>query len=42
MVVNLLERFGGYTYSSLLAEDSELLRLVGMVDEERSLTEDAE
>jgi hypothetical protein len=33
--VNLLERFGGYTYSSLMKEDAEFLRLVKMVDEER-------
>lgn len=27
MILNLLERFGGYTLSSLMEEDVELLRL---------------
>jgi len=35
--VNLLERFGGYTYSSLMKENAEFLRLVKMVDEEREV-----
>ena len=35
--MNLLERFGGYTYSSLMKENAEFLRLVKMVDEEREV-----
>lgn len=30
MILGALERFGGYTLTSLLAEDSELLRLLAI------------
>lgn len=39
-IVNLLERFGGYTLSTLLAEDAELFRMVRMVDREREEREE--
>jgi len=41
-VVALLERFGGYTLSTLLDEDAELIRLVRMVDQEREVNRDGE
>lgn len=34
-IVSLLERFGGYTMTTLLEEDAELFRMVRMVDRER-------
>lgn len=32
LVIGLLQRFPGYTYSALMEEDVELLRLVNIVD----------
>lgn len=34
-IVSMLERFQGYTLSTLLAEDAQLLHMVRMVDMER-------
>lgn len=31
-MISLLQRFPGYTYSTLMEEDTELLRLVNIVD----------
>lgn len=36
-IVSLLERFGGYTLSSLMAEDPELFRYVRLADREREV-----
>lgn len=33
MIVNLLERFGGYTFSTLMEEDVELVRMCAIVAE---------
>ena len=37
LIVNLLERFGGYTYSSLMQEDARFLRIVRMADTVREV-----
>jgi hypothetical protein len=36
-IVALLERFGGYTLATLLAEDASLIQMVRMVDKEREV-----
>lgn len=36
----LLERFGGYTLETLLAEDAELIKMVRMVDREREVRDE--
>jgi hypothetical protein len=41
-VVSLLERFGGYTMTSLMEEDANLIRMVRMVDREREVNADGE
>lgn len=42
-VVTLLERFSGYTLTTLLDEDARLFQMVRMVDREREVnSEDAE
>lgn len=36
-LVSLLERFGGYTLSTLLEEDARIFQLVRWVDREREM-----
>lgn len=37
MIVNLLERFGGYTYASLMKEDASFIRTVRLADTAREV-----
>jgi hypothetical protein len=39
-MVNMLERFGGYTLQTLRDEDAELIQMMAMVDSERARKEE--